>query len=183
MSKPDGQEEGHPASSTSCSSSASSASSGFLSSRPAPGTGAGIKTGAVAPESGWLHLRQTPEAYTMTTRHAILLLTRAVLEWIALLLEDGEPTKPTQPTEPAPRANAEFFYPIPDDEPDDEELDAALAGGRRRRPDAAAAHLLPCRRICRSTTWSPSPSWSRSEPKRCAGCCCRTTWASSADQA
>ena len=35
----------------------------------------------------------------------------------------------TQPTEPAPHVSAEFFYPIPDDEPDDEELDAALQIG------------------------------------------------------
>ena len=75
----------------------------------------------------------------MTTRHAILLLTRAVLEWIALLLEDGEPTKPTQPTEPAPHVSAEFFYPIPNDEPDDEELDAALQVGA----DADLTLLLP----------------------------------------
>src|SRR5690606_7372328 len=92
--------------------------------------GRGIKNRRIAaPESGWLYLRQTNPAYTMTTRHAILLLTRAVLEWIALLLEDGEPTKPTQPTEPAPHGNADFFYSIPDDEPDDAELDAALQVG------------------------------------------------------
>lgn len=73
----------------------------------------------------------------MTTRHAILLLTRAVLEWIALLLEDGEPTKPTQPTVQQP--NSEFFYSIPDDEPDDSELDAALRVGA----DADLTLLLP----------------------------------------
>ena len=78
----------------------------------------------------------------MTTRRAILLLTRAVLEWIALLLDDGEPTKPTeptQPTQPAQQPNPEFFYTIPDDEPDDAELDAALQVGA----DADLTLLLP----------------------------------------
>ena len=61
----------------------------------------------------------------MTTRRAILLLLKHVLEWLAEVL--GDPAGRSAP--PTTDRAGEFFYPIADDEPTDEELDGALQVG------------------------------------------------------
>lgn len=62
----------------------------------------------------------------MTTRRAILLLVKHLLAWIAEVLGEPAHQQPTQ--QPSDRAG-EFLYPMPDEEPPDEELDEALQVG------------------------------------------------------